>query len=52
MAGKRIISTEAGAAIGQAYQQTVPDLLQIFKQSLTGTVNAFVIHGYPFSGQV
>lgn len=50
LAGKRVISSEVGAVFGGAYQQSVPDLLWDLKRSLVGGVNAFVLHGYPFSG--
>jgi hypothetical protein len=52
LAGKRIISSETGAELGQVYQQTVPDLLWYFKRSMAGSVNQLVIHGYPYSGEV
>lgn len=50
LAGKRIISSEAGAIYGAVYQQSVPDLLWDLKRSIVGGVNAFVLHGYPFTG--
>jgi len=50
LAGKRIISSESGAAFGQPYQQTIPDLLSGFKRSIAGGVNNFIVHGYPYSG--
>lgn len=51
LAGKRIISTECGAAAG-TYGQTLPDLLWAFKRSLAGSVNNIIIHGYPYAGSV
>lgn len=50
LAGKRIISSEAGAIYGEAYQQTIPELLWDLKRSIVGGVNQFVLHGFPFSG--
>jgi hypothetical protein len=50
LAGKRIISSESGAVFGQAYQQKIPEILSYFKTSFAGSVNQFVIHGYPYSG--
>lgn len=50
LAGKRIISSEAGAAIYSAYQQTIPELLWDLKRSIVGGINQFVLHGYSFSG--
>lgn len=50
LAGKRIISSEAGAIYGAAYQQSIPELLWDLKRSVAGGVNSFVLHGYPFSG--
>ncbi|KAF3763073.1 hypothetical protein M406DRAFT_292702 [Cryphonectria parasitica EP155] len=50
LAGKRIISSEAGAVMYLAYQQTIPELLWDLKRSVVGGVNQFVIHAYPFSG--
>lgn len=50
LAGKRIISSEAGALYGAVYQQTIPDLLWDLARSLAGGVNAFVLHGFPFGG--
>ncbi|KAK6001478.1 hypothetical protein QM012_002809 [Aureobasidium pullulans] len=50
LAGKRIISSEAGAVMLQAYQQTIPELLWDLKRSIVGGVNSFVLHGYPYSG--
>lgn len=50
LAGKRVISSEAGAVMLQAYQQTIPELLWDLKRSIIGGVNSFVLHGYPYSG--
>lgn len=50
LAGKRIISSEAGAIFGAVYQQPIPELLWDLKRSIVGGVNQFVLHGYPFSG--
>jgi hypothetical protein len=50
LAGKRIISSEAGANFGEAYQLTIPNLLWDLKRSIVGSVNQFVIHGFPYSG--
>ena len=50
LAGKRIVSSEAGAVRDHAFQQTVPELLWDLKRSIVGGVNAFVLHGMSFSG--
>ncbi|OCL07765.1 hypothetical protein AOQ84DRAFT_408338 [Glonium stellatum] len=52
IAGKRIISTECGANSGEVYEQTLPELLWDVKRSIAGSVNNFIFHGYPFSGDV
>ncbi|SRR6266536_670239 len=52
IAGKRIISTECGANLGEAYQQTLPELMWDVKRSIAGSVNNFIFHGFPFSGNV
>lgn len=50
LAGKRVISSEAGAVMLEAFQQTIPELLWDLKRSIVGGVNSFVLHGYPYSG--
>ncbi|KAJ5930057.1 secreted protein [Penicillium verhagenii] len=50
LAGKRIISSEAGAIELEAYQQPMSELLWTFKRSFAGSVNNFIIHGFPNSG--
>lgn len=50
LAGKRVISSEAGAMFGEAYQQPMSELLWTFKRSFAGSVNNFIIHGFPNSG--
>ncbi|THW43029.1 hypothetical protein D6D22_04627 [Aureobasidium pullulans] len=50
LAGKRIISSEAGAVQLSAYQQTIPELLWDLKRSIVGGVNNFILHGYPYTG--
>ena len=50
LAGKRILSTECGAIRNQVYYQTIPDLLWDVKRSIAGTVNNFILHGMPYSG--
>ena len=51
LAGKRVISSELGAEAIMAYQQTLPQLLFDVKRSLVGGINAFVLHGFAYSGQ-
>ncbi|KAF2205690.1 hypothetical protein GQ43DRAFT_477176 [Delitschia confertaspora ATCC 74209] len=51
LARRRIISSECGAVRGQAYVQTLPELLWKVKRSYAGSVNQFVFHGLPYSGQ-
>ncbi|KAJ5538640.1 secreted protein [Penicillium frequentans] len=50
IAGKRVISSEAGAMFGEAYQEPISELLWTFKRSFAGSVNNFIIHGFPNSG--
>ncbi|KAJ5716257.1 secreted protein [Penicillium malachiteum] len=50
LAGKRIISSEAGAMYQAAYQESISELLWTFKRSFAGSVNNFIIHGFPNSG--
>ncbi|KKY23906.1 putative secreted protein [Phaeomoniella chlamydospora] len=50
LADKRIISSEAGALTYRAYQQTIPELLWDLKRSIVGSINQYIIHGYPYSG--
>lgn len=52
LARRRIISSECGAVRGQAYVQTLPELLWKVKRSYAGSVNQFVFHGLPYSGEV
>lgn len=47
LAGRRVISSELGANLFEAYQQTLPGLLWDIKRSIVGGVNQFVIHGMP-----
>ncbi|KAH8674181.1 secreted protein [Xylariales sp. PMI_506] len=51
MAGKRVISAEVGAELGQVFQQAIPNALQLYKRLYAGGINAIVMHGYPYSGQ-
>lgn len=50
LAGKRIISSESGAVFGQIYAQPIPEIISYFKSSFAGSVNQFIIHGYPYTG--
>ncbi|KAJ5288758.1 secreted protein [Penicillium angulare] len=50
LAGKRIISSEAGAIYGGAYQESISELIWGFKRSFAASVNNFIIHGFPNSG--
>lgn len=49
LAGKRIVSSELGAQSDEAYSQTLPELIWDIKRSIVGSVNQFVLHGYPYS---
>ncbi|KAF2113084.1 hypothetical protein BDV96DRAFT_150975 [Lophiotrema nucula] len=51
LARRRIISSECGAVRGEAYAQTLPELLWKVKRSYAASVNQFVFHGFPYSGQ-
>lgn len=50
LAGKRVISNEAGAEMYEAYSQTISEILWSLKRAFAGSVNQFVLHGYPYSG--
>ncbi|KAF2732260.1 secreted protein [Polyplosphaeria fusca] len=50
LARRRIISSECGAVRGEAYAQTLPELLWKVKRSYAGSINQFVFHGFPYSG--
>ncbi|RFU31735.1 hypothetical protein B7463_g4619, partial [Scytalidium lignicola] len=50
LAGRSVISSECGAVRGEAYTQTLPELLWHVKRSFAGGVNQFVFHGFPYSG--
>ncbi|KAK5129265.1 hypothetical protein LTR08_003644 [Meristemomyces frigidus] len=49
LAGKRIVSSELGAQRNEVYSQTMPELIWDIKRSVVGSVNNFILHGYPFS---
>ena len=49
LAGKRIVSSELGAQRQEVYSQTLPELIWDIKRSVVGSVNQFVLHGYPYS---
>ncbi|KAF2474910.1 uncharacterized protein BDR25DRAFT_280543 [Lindgomyces ingoldianus] len=51
LARRRIVSSECGAVRGEAYSQTLPEILWKVKRSYAGSVNQFVFHGYPYSGE-
>lgn len=50
LAGKRVISSECGASVGSAYQQSIPELVAEVQRSIAGGVNNFIFHGMPYSG--
>ncbi|KAH8892318.1 hypothetical protein GQ53DRAFT_841094 [Thozetella sp. PMI_491] len=50
LAGKRVISNEAGAEMKAVYQQTISSLIWTLKRAFAGSVNNFVLHGFPYSG--
>ncbi|KAK5742028.1 hypothetical protein LTR17_003536 [Elasticomyces elasticus] len=50
LAERQIISSECGAVRGEGFVQTLPELLWHVKRSYAGSVNNFVFHGYPYSG--
>ncbi len=52
IAGKRVISTECCADVGETYQQLLPEVTWFFKRSLAGSINNIVFHGLPYSGEV
>lgn len=52
LARRRIISSECGAVRGEAYVETLPELLWKVKRSYAGSVNQFIFHGFPYSGYV
>ncbi|KAK4625209.1 uncharacterized protein CLAFUR5_06080 [Fulvia fulva] len=50
LAGKEVISLEAGSVFYKTYQQTVPEQLYYLNRAAVGGVNSFKLHGMPFSG--
>ena len=52
LAGRRIVSSECGAVRGEAFAQTLPELMWKVKRSYAGSLNQFVFHGFPYSGNV
>jgi len=50
LAGKRIISNEAGAEMFQVYQEAVSEVVWSLNRALATSINQFVLHGYPNSG--
>ncbi|KAF2645734.1 secreted protein [Massarina eburnea CBS 473.64] len=50
LARRRVISSECGAVRGEAYAETLPELLWKVKRSYVGSINQFVFHGFPYSG--
>jgi hypothetical protein len=50
LAGKRVISNELGAKIYNAFQQTLPELMDVFMHAAAGGINQAVIHGASYSG--
>ncbi|KAL1595935.1 hypothetical protein SLS60_009625 [Paraconiothyrium brasiliense] len=50
LARRRVISSECGAVRGEAYEETLPEILWKVKRSYAGSVNQFVFHGLPYSG--
>lgn len=50
LAGKRVISSEAGAIMGSVYQETISELLWTIKRSFAGSINNYILHGFPTSG--
>ncbi|KAL1984134.1 hypothetical protein VTN96DRAFT_9439 [Rasamsonia emersonii] len=50
LASRRIVSSECGAVRGEAFAQTLPELLWKTKRSFVGSINQFVFHGFPYSG--
>lgn len=50
LAGKRVVSSELGAELGQAYQQDISEIVWNVQRSVVGSVNQFIFHGLPFSG--
>jgi hypothetical protein len=51
LAGRSVISTEVGAVPGASYMQTVPELLDLFKESFAAGVSMMVIHGFAYTGE-
>ncbi|KAF1974068.1 hypothetical protein BU23DRAFT_505855 [Bimuria novae-zelandiae CBS 107.79] len=50
LARRRITSSECGAVRGEAYVETLPELLWKVKRSYAGSINQFVFHGFPYTG--
>ncbi|RMY64163.1 hypothetical protein D0863_10015 [Hortaea werneckii] len=49
LAGKRVVSNELGAVSGEAYSQTVPEVLWHVKRAFAGNINNVILHLYPWA---
>ena len=52
LGGRTVVSSECGAVKGESYAQALPELLWHVKRSYAGSINQFVFHGFPYSGNV
>jgi len=52
LSGKNVISSECGAVHDEVFAQPLPELLWHVKRSYAGSINQFVLHGFPYSGNV
>ncbi|KAL1865931.1 hypothetical protein VTK73DRAFT_4993 [Phialemonium thermophilum] len=50
LGNRNIISSECGAVHGEVFAQMWPELLWHVKRSYAGSVNQFVLHGFPYTG--
>lgn len=51
LSGRRVISSEIGAAFSGAYSLSARDLTVLFQEALVAGVNSLVVHGMPYGGE-
>lgn len=51
LGGRNVISTEVGAVQTGAYSQSVPSLVNLFRDAFAGGVNSMMLHGMQYGGE-
>ncbi|KAM5353547.1 hypothetical protein ACJ41O_000197 [Fusarium nematophilum] len=51
LSGRNVISTEIGAVQTGAYSQSVPSLVNLFRDAFAGGVNSMMVHGMQYGGE-